>query len=68
MLVANGYFDGDSIKTFENFKAQKNQKVIITVLDEFVNEQKSAFGLLKDKIIKISDDFDAPLDEFKDYE
>ena len=64
MLVANGYFDGDSIKTFENFKAQKNQKVIITVLDEFVNEQKSAFGLLKDKIVKVSDDFDAPLDEY----
>ena len=34
------------------------------MLDEFVNEQKSAFGLLKDKIVKISDDFDAPLDEY----
>ena len=26
-----------------------------------MNEKKLAFGLLKDKIVKISDDFDAPL-------
>ena len=29
--------------------------------NKFMNEKKSAFGLLKDKIVKISDDFDAPL-------
>lgn len=71
MLVANGYFDGDNFKTFEPILVQKNQKIVLTLLDEFINNQspkKSAFGSLKDKITFIADDFDAPLDCFKEYE
>ena len=48
-----GYYDGQKIQTLEVIQAEKNQKVIITVLDEFVEEMPirkghSARGLLSD--------------------
>ena len=36
MLAVQGYFDGVSIKPFEKIPAKPNQRVIITILDEFV--------------------------------
>jgi hypothetical protein len=49
----NGYFDGNTIKTFDVIEAPKNQKVIITFLDEFVEmptppKKKTAQGALKE--------------------
>lgn len=38
MLALQGYYDGQKIQTMEKIQAKKNQKVIITVLDEFVEE------------------------------
>lgn len=38
MLALQGYYDGEKIQTLETVQAEKNQKVIITVLDEFVEE------------------------------
>jgi hypothetical protein len=38
MLNADGYFDGTAIKTFTRVNAKKNQKVVITFLDEFIEE------------------------------
>ncbi len=38
MLALQGYFDGTTVQTLEKIHAQKNQKVIITVLDEFIEE------------------------------
>lgn len=38
MLALEGYFDGENVKTVEKIQAQKNQKLIITILDEFVEE------------------------------
>lgn len=38
MLALQGYYDGNAIQTLEKVQAKKNQKVIITVLDEFVEE------------------------------
>lgn len=38
MLALQGYYDGQIIQTLETIQAKKNQKVIITVLDEFVEE------------------------------
>lgn len=38
MLALQGYYDGSSVKTLEKINAKKNQKVIITVLDEFIDE------------------------------
>lgn len=53
MLALQGYYDGQKIQTLEAIQAEKNQKVIITVLDEFVEEMPvrkghSARGLLSE--------------------
>ena len=34
MLVLPAYFDGDTVKTVDNYKFSKDQKLMITVLDE----------------------------------
>ena len=52
MLAAvEGYYDGESIRTLETMNARKNQKVIITILDEYVEDkepsaERSARGML----------------------
>lgn len=53
MLALRGYYDGNGVKTLEKIQAQKNQKLIITILDEFMDEpilkgskKQSARGLL----------------------
>ncbi len=38
MLAIEGYYDGEIVRTVEKIQAKKNQKLIITVLDEFVEE------------------------------
>ena len=38
MLAVKGYYDGKEIKLLEKIDAQPNQKVIITVVDELVDE------------------------------
>ena len=38
MLALNGYYDGTAIQALEKINAKKNQKLIITVLDEFIEE------------------------------
>ncbi|MCL2633433.1 MAG: hypothetical protein FWD34_02840 [Oscillospiraceae bacterium] len=52
MLNADGYFDGNTIRTFDRVTAKKNQKVVITFLDEFVDEpvlrKKTARGILNE--------------------
>ena len=53
MLALQGYYDGQKIQPLETIQAKKNQKVIITILDEFVEEtpnkkEKSARGLLSE--------------------
>ena len=44
MIAVNGYFDGNMIQTLEKLNARKNQRVIITLLDENIqtnhNEKK----------------------------
>ena len=37
MLAIAGYYDGVSIQPLEELKAQKNQRVIITIMDEFIS-------------------------------
>lgn len=52
MLALQGYFDGDVVKISEKIELKKRQKLIITVLDEFLEEvsradiKKSARGML----------------------
>lgn len=38
MVALEGYYDGEAVQVLGNFYARKNQKLIITVLDEFVEE------------------------------
>lgn len=38
MLALEGYYDGTRVQTLGKIQAQKNQKLIITILDEFVEE------------------------------
>ena len=38
MVSLNGYYDGNTVQTLEKIHAKKNQKVIITILDEFIEE------------------------------
>lgn len=38
MLALEGYYDGKVIQTIQRIQARKNQKLIITILDEFVEE------------------------------
>ena len=50
MLVLPAYYDGNSVKTVDDYKFSKNQKLMITVLDEDeekkINEIKSLRGSL----------------------
>jgi len=53
MLAIKGYYDGTSFQLLENVQVNKNQKVIITVLDEYIGNKKnipqtSALGMLSD--------------------
>lgn len=41
MIAVNGYFDGNVIQTLEKLDARKNQRVIITLLDEEIQIEKS---------------------------
>ena len=38
MLALKGYYDGTAVQTLEKITAKKNQKLSITVLDEFIEE------------------------------
>lgn len=40
MIAVPGYFDGVTIRPLEKLIAKPNQRVIITVMDEFVEPQK----------------------------
>ena len=38
MLALQGYYDGEMIQPLEKINAKKNQRLIITVLDDFIPE------------------------------
>lgn len=38
MLALEGYYDGENVQALGKMHAKKNQKLIITILDEFVEE------------------------------
>ncbi len=41
MLAVQGYYDGAMIKPLEKIAAKPNQRVIITIMDEFVEPVKT---------------------------
>lgn len=42
MLAVQGYFDGVAIQPLEQVIAKPNQRVIITIMDEFVDLDQSS--------------------------
>lgn len=44
MLAVQGYYDGVMIKPLEKMNAKPNQRVIITIMDEFVEPEKVIAG------------------------
>lgn len=42
MLAVQGYYDGVSIRPLEKIPAKPNQRVIITITDEFVEPENAA--------------------------
>ena len=40
MIAVEGYFDGTVIRTLQKLNAKKNQRVIITVLDEEIRSEE----------------------------
>ena len=42
MIAVKGYFNGMHIEPLEDLEIQPNQKVIITVMDEFVEPKKKS--------------------------
>ena len=52
MIALQAYYDGNAVQPLEEIHAQKNQKLIITILDEFIDEtltkevEKTARGIL----------------------
>lgn len=41
MISVQGYYDGAAIKPLEKISAKPNQRVIITIMDEFVEPVKA---------------------------
>ena len=48
MLVLPAYFDGETVKTVDNYKFSKDQKLMITVLDEAEEKKIPVFDERKD--------------------
>ena len=42
MQAIQGYYDGVSIRPLEKMTARPNQRVIITIMDEFVDPERTA--------------------------
>ena len=42
MLAVHGYYDGTAFQPLEKMSVKLNQKVIITIIDDFVEAPKSA--------------------------
>ena len=40
MLEVHGYFDGESFQPLEKISAKPNQRVIITIMDDFINSDE----------------------------
>lgn len=44
MLAVQGYYDGTAIRPLEKITARPNQRVIITIMDEFVEPDRAEPG------------------------
>jgi len=56
VLALKGYFNGKDFIPLENVQIKRNQKVIITVLDEFVSDSESVEKPYKKYVGKLSNE------------
>lgn len=56
MQALKGYYDGRYFKAIDKVNIKKNQKVIITVLEEFIDEGNNQDKAYKKYIGKLSDE------------
>ncbi len=52
MLVLPAYFDGETVKTVDNYKFSKDQKLMITVLDEAEEKKINGIKTLRGSLSK----------------
>ena len=52
MLVMPAYFDGETVKTVDNYKFSKDQKLMITVLDEAEEKKINGIKTLRGSLSK----------------
>ena len=52
MLVLSAYFDGETVKTVDNYKFSKDQKLMITVLDEAEETKINGIKTLRGSLSK----------------
>ena len=71
MIAVQAYYDGNSIKPLEEITFKQNQRIILTVMDEFVDVEKPRkkilFDVFSGGMTYIADDFDETPDCFKEY-
>ncbi|WP_229254644.1 DUF2281 domain-containing protein [Dyadobacter linearis] len=69
LTTVRGIFENGKVTLMEIPPVNKKTEVVVTFLEDIKLEQpltKRVAGILSGKII-MSDDFDEPLDEFKEY-
>jgi hypothetical protein len=66
MEAVKAYFDGQVFVPVGSLTAKKNQKAIVTILDDTDDKKTPVFGCAKGKF-QIANDFDAPLSDFAEY-
>lgn len=71
MMAVQAYYDGTNIKPLEAITLKQNQKIILTIMDEYVDvengKEKFPFDIFADGLIYIADDFDETPECFKEY-
>lgn len=69
MLALKGYYDGKKFVPLDKVPIKQNQKVIITVLDEFITEEDSKTKPYKKYVgILSNENFKEIEDALKDFE
>jgi hypothetical protein len=66
MEAVKAYYDGRVFVPVGSLTAKKNQKAIITILDDVEDTRIPVFGCAKGRF-QIADDFDEPLSDFAEY-
>ena len=71
MIAVQAYYDGTNIKPLEAINIKQNQKIILTIMDEYIDvedsKEKFPFDIFSGGLTYIADDFDETPECFKEY-